>query len=141
MENAARSNVSQAIIFFRALFVVYVVALVTGTHWPRLRVDLGDQWPLAMDKVIHFAAYAGLVLFAWLAQLWRTGPTRRLVKVSLAIVVMAVLDEVTQQLVPGRSFSLLDMAASAGGGVAAILLITATTAKWRKQTEGTGDKR
>lgn len=95
------------------LFAGYWLALVIGTHLPPGAVELpGDQ----SDKVVHFAAYAGL---AWLlAMAWQhtTGRLngRHLWFAWLAIVGFAAIDEVTQLLV-GRDASVGDWLADAAG--------------------------
>jgi len=95
------------------LFAGYLLALFTGTHLPLEVVVLpGDQ----SDKLVHFAAYAGL---AWLlAMAWESSTGRlngrHLWFAWLAIVSFAAFDEVTQLLVQ-RDAELFDWLADATG--------------------------
>jgi multisubunit Na+/H+ antiporter MnhC subunit/VanZ family protein len=88
---------------WRVLFVVYAIALFTGTHWPRLDLDVGDL--PAPDKILHMVGFAGLAFL-----LWRTQWITRTWLLLLVLLVWALLDEVTQAIpILGRTFSMLDV--------------------------------
>ena len=106
------------------LFAGYLLALFVGTHLPLEAASLpGDQ----IDKLVHFAAYAGL---AWLlAMAWESSTGRlngrHLWFAWLAIVSFAAIDEVTQLLVH-RDADPFDWLADATGavvGLGAFLLV------------------
>jgi VanZ family protein len=112
------------------LFAGYLLALFTGTHLPMEVVSLpGDQ----SDKLVHFAAYAGL---AWLlAMAWESSTGRlngrHLWFAWLAIVGFAAIDEVTQLFVH-RDADPLDWLADAVGaavGLWVFLLVRRVLAK------------
>lgn len=73
---------------WRLAFILYAIALTTGTHWPRL--TLGPEIP-ATDKLIHMLAFAGLTIL-----LWRTKWFSRRWIVGIIALAWAVLDEVSQ---------------------------------------------
>lgn len=81
-----------------------------------------NEWlpPLPNDKVMHFAAFAGLTALAA-----RIAPDRgAFVLWLLALGLAGWLIECLQQLVPGRSFSWPDLAANVAGiAVAAALCL------------------
>lgn len=90
------------------MFVVYAIALTTGTHWPSLR--FGPEVP-ASDKVFHLVGFG---LLAWL--IWRTGWFRSRVVALLVALVWSALDELSQALpFLGRHPGGLDMTANALG--------------------------
>lgn len=107
----------------RAAFVGYTLALVTATHWPGLAVEGPVE---RTDLVIHAGAFAGWAVLLFLTR-WLATPRRPLaegLRVALAAVCFAVLDETTQPLV-SRVFDWTDLAADilgAAGGAGAVCL-------------------
>lgn len=97
------------------VFVLYALALTTGTHWPRL--ELPPESP-ASDKTIHVVAFCGLTLL-----LWRTGWISRAWLIAAVALVWSALDEVSQGL-PGlyRTVSIKDLIANIAGVFAALLI-------------------
>jgi VanZ family protein len=112
-----------------ALFAAYLLALFTGTHLPPEVGSLpGDQ----SDKLLHFAAYAGLAWLLGMAWESSTGRLngRHLWFAWLAITGFAAVDEVTQLLVH-RDADPLDWLADAAGaavGLGVFLLVRRATA-------------
>ena len=66
---------------------------------------------LVSDKLIHAAGYCGLMISAHIAH----APNSRRLEKIIWLLAYSVLIEVIQHFVPGRSFSLLDMAANLAG--------------------------
>lgn len=101
-----------------ALFILAGMALLGGclvpNHWLPAR--------LPNDKLMHFAAFAGLALLALrIAQ-----PGAAAAAAWLAgLLVAGWLIECLQKLVPGRGFSWPDMAANAAGVAAGALCAVA----------------
>lgn len=98
----------------RRIFVMYGIALIVGTHYPRLR--LGSGVVFSPDKVLHVAAFWGLAFLMILSQ-WFCGKndigndhedgslfnTRNILWSGLAALLWGGVTELTQQLfVPGR---------------------------------------
>jgi len=75
---------------WRLVFVVSVLVLCAGTHWPNL--GIGPEVP-ASDKTIHLAVFAAL---SWL--LWRTRWISSRLVTLLAVAVFALLNEWSQGL-------------------------------------------
>ncbi len=116
------------------MLLVYLVALLAGTHWPNL-----SQGPAQYnDKVAHYLAYAGLgllVSFAW--------ATRRPFTVGVAMALLAIvgfygaMDELSQIPVPGRSGEVADWVADLLGGLTGILSFWLAFAVVKPQIAGT----
>ena len=100
---------------WRIAFLLYAGALTLGTHWPRLRLNVGDM--PAPDKVLHLLGFAGLAFF-----LWRTRWIGSVGAFSVICVGWILLDEFTQAIpILGRSFTWLDVAGGALG-IALVLI-------------------
>jgi len=95
--------------------VLYALALVTATHWPKLELPALQ----GTDKTIHFVAFGMWTLF-----LWRTGWVRSRWLLMLIALVWSALDEWGQAIpVIHRHFSWLDMSANFGGVILATLVL------------------
>lgn len=77
---------------WRILFVVYALALTTGTHWPALK--LPASVPVS-DKGLHMMAFGFLTIF-----LWRTQWIRSRWLVGILVAVWSMADEYSQGI-PG----------------------------------------
>jgi len=109
---------------WRAIFVLYIIALTTGTHWPQLHLTIGPE--PAPSRVIHALAFGGLTFL-----LWRTkwlGEGWRLLSALLA---WSALDELAQGLPGlGRTVTWTDLAANWSG----VILVFA----WIRALQPTG---
>jgi VanZ family protein len=104
-------------------FVVYVMVIFTATHWPQLKINA----PGRPDLWIHLTVFSlWTVLLTMLA---RFGPRWSRVNICTAGIVTlayAAFDESTQVFIPGRTATLEDYGANAGGvllGTSVLLLI------------------
>jgi VanZ family protein len=99
--------------------VLWVVVILVGTSWPKL--SLGPD-AAGLDKVAHFSAYAILAALSLRAtrtpHRWRTVLT-----VFVCIAAIGAVDEWHQSFIPGRSMSLLDWCADAGGALLGTLAV------------------
>ena len=90
--------------------LLYWALLFTGTHLPQAAMPgLGGG-----DKFYHFAAYSGLAfLIAWALDSARLpGPPWKFVYLTLLVgASYSLFDELTQELVPGRTFEFADISA------------------------------
>lgn len=96
-----------------ACLVLYWIAIFVGTHIP------GPSVPnLGNDKLMHLGAFGGLAfLVAW-ALPTREGRAHIQGLITLVLIVgYAMIDEVTQNFIPGRNCSLGDFIADAIGAV------------------------
>ena len=86
------------------LLAFYGIAMFAGTHWPTMAPGVQNN----LDKVYHFAAYAGLtflILLWWLAHRGLTW--RGYLAVICLVGLLGAIDEVTQIPV-GRSADVRD---------------------------------
>jgi len=109
------------------LAVLYLILLLTLTHWPRLG-------PLpeipGKDKTLHFLAYAIATVLFLLGYL-RTLRFWSILPIMTGLLVLGALDEKTQPWV-NRSCDIRDWLADAGGILTAILLFLALMAVKRR---------
>lgn len=102
---------------WRIALVIYLVALMTATHWPGARVNVIPG--LRLDLLIHLAAYAGLaglMALAGLGARWRAG--RAVLLITGAAAAAALLDEATQAIpIVRRTFDLEDLGADVAGAL------------------------
>jgi VanZ family protein len=117
---------------WQLLLAAYWLAMLAGTHTPPRFHAVREE---LSDKLVHFAAYAGL---AWLlAMAWQTSVgqlnRRHLRWAWLAIMLYAVLDEVTQPPF-GRDASVWDLLADALGSATGLFVFTLTR-HWFDRTE------
>jgi len=102
---------------WRIVFILYLLALTTGTHWPRLVIG-GDDLQVS-DKLLHAAAFGVAALLAWHSRVIRSLPLLWVISVGWAI-----LDEISQGIPQlGRTVSALDAVASAIGVTLAVLFL------------------
>jgi VanZ family protein len=114
------------------LLAVYWLALTAGTHWPRINPFFGGEG--GWDKVQHLAAFAGLALLAALVlSRWRPLSLADYAWLAAALLALAAADELTQQLVPGRSCELADWLADSAG-IALGLGLWAAGAWWAERS-------
>lgn len=115
--------------FRLGLFVLaaYWCAMFTGTHLP----SMPDGMPRVNDKIMHFTAFfilATLLCYCTSSnQVWR-----RAGWIVFICLVYAVIDELTQALVRGRSPDVMDFAADAAGTLLAVSLYFAIRQSWRR---------
>ena len=115
------------------VLAVYWLVIFFGTHWPRLSLE---RFPRNSDKVLHFGAYAGL---SFLLGLWISTKhdlrARGLLSVVAVTYVYAILDELTQLFVPGRSCDAHDVAADWAGSLVGLAVFLLTRRIFRKSRE------
>ena len=103
---------------FRIVSSIYLLALIVGTHWPRLELS-GPSG--SFDKLIHFFAFGLMIFCFWICH-WVTG-FRGMFILGVGI---CFLIEITQAtLSVGRVYSLHDIEAGVLGVVAFIAMIAA----------------
>ncbi|MEX0775780.1 MAG: murein biosynthesis integral membrane protein MurJ [Phycisphaeraceae bacterium] len=97
----------------RPTLVVYWLALVVATHWPRLDLGLPGTVEIRPDKVLHFASFVLLTLLLVHARLAgrHARPLTNLLAGSGIALAYAVVDEYTQQWF-ARHSSLADFLAN-----------------------------
>lgn len=110
--------------------VTYWLVLIVGTSLPSTSLPSFK----VSDKFIHFIAYFGLgLLFAAYRLLYFKNIKQNTIFVVILIAAYAMIDEVHQIFIPGRSCELFDFLADVTGGmiglgIAYLILIK----KWSK---------
>ena len=105
--------------------LAYWIAIFIGTHLPSSSIPrLGGN-----DKLLHLGAFGGLAfLVAWALPTREGKALQRAVWTLGLIIGYAMLDELTQKLIPGRTCSLGDFVADSVGAVLGLLAYFATKA-------------
>lgn len=104
-----------------AMFIIGLVLMANTGALPRFVTDI-YLFPLG-DKLGHFLLIGGLAFLLDLTALSQRPkrPRAAMAKVSAVLAALVTLEEISQILVPARSFSLLDLA----GDYAGIVFFTA----------------
>ncbi len=98
--------------FASTVLLAYWALIFVGTHLPAARMPSLH----ASDKLYHFVAFAGLsFLLCWAIPSSRVSWGKILVLAALIGMSYSVLDELTQQFIPGRSCDIWDVAADSVG--------------------------
>jgi VanZ family protein len=96
-----------------AVLAVFMLSSIPNTHPPRIR---------GLDKMQHVGEYfaLGLVFLNVATRGYARLRLPALLGTWLAVVAVSLVDETYQRWIPGRSFDLWDVAASATGGLVAL---------------------
>ena len=111
----------------------WAVVILTGTSVPGSGLE-GIWTP--RDKLMHFAGYLplGFLLYRALALTARSSAKWVLAGIALgAGSLFALLDELHQKFIPGRSYDTADWIADVCGLAAGIAVALATERIWRKE--------
>lgn len=94
------------------VLLAYWALIFVGTHLPSARMPSLH----ASDKLCHFLAFAGLTfLLCWAIPSSRVSWGKILVLAGAIALTYAMLDEWSQQFIPGRTSDIWDVAADAVG--------------------------
>jgi VanZ family protein len=94
------------------ILLAYWGLIFVGTHLPSARMPSLH----ASDKVYHFVAFAGLsFLLCWAIPSSRVSWVKILIIAAAIAITYAVLDEWTQQFIPGRTCDIWDVSADSIG--------------------------
>ena len=103
----------------RCILTVYWPLLALGTHWPNLRLPRAPAFSLRtvlqLDKTAHVIGFGGLMVLVLLSNFFpkRLAWSTRCAIAMLVCLVYAIIDELTQSQVAGRSVTNSDMVANA----------------------------
>ena len=119
-----------------AALAIYWLAMLTGTHYPRIPNTV--MFTSGFDKVCHFVGFAGLAFLAGLAWSLQRSVQRPLGRANLALILAVLtvygsLDELTQPLV-GRSCEFADWIADLAGAAAGLTAFAMTTLLTRQRS-------
>jgi VanZ family protein len=120
--------------WFKAAFIIWALAVFTGTHWPQLKVP---EVVTRTDLVLHMGAFAPWTILLSLCAFF--GPRWSLANIGTSAIVAlayAALDESTQAVpILGRTAGLDDFGADCAGVLlgALLLLIASHTLPHRER--------
>lgn len=109
---------------FTAILIFYWLCLLIATHIP---VPMWVRKMGVSDKTMHFAAYMVLTILLWLASSFDLKANWRKLRPWLIwtiALLYAVVDEIMQHFIVGRSMDLLDMISDMLGVAAGMLTVT-----------------
>jgi VanZ family protein len=120
---------------FRYLLIVWVVIMLTATSIPDLKLP-SRRFTLA-DKFLHAGEYCicALLFLFTLQQEGRFSEKRkRILVVVTSCIILGILDEWHQTLIPGRSADVSDLLADITGvGLAAIVFVIISRQQERRK--------
>jgi len=94
--------------YFKIAFYIWAVILFTLTSIPKLQTPIDDS--LNIDKLAHFIVYL-IFAFLFMKMFDENQYIQKLKILSVLAVIIPILDESHQILIPGRSFSYYDILA------------------------------
>ncbi len=116
--------------------LVWGLFLFTLTSWPQPpQVPFFSSVP-DIDRFVHFSLYAVEAFFLYLAVAWPGRPRFSIARVAALVGLMAVwavVDEVHQAWVPGRSTEAGDVAADIVGASAGAITASALAGRKRRR--------
>ena len=107
----------------RYLLIAWVLTIITISsipYIPTLKIHT-TRSEIRLDYLLHFCEYG---LLAFIAQLSITGKEfkiswKKFILITGSLILFAILDELHQKLIPGRTYSLRDIASNVTGILAA----------------------
>jgi VanZ family protein len=104
-------------------WVLTIIILSSIPNIPTLKIHTAKA-EIRLDYLMHFCEYGVL---AFMAQLSFTGNALRInykkfFLITVSLILFAILDEYHQKLIPGRTFSIKDIASNITGILVAIIL-------------------
>lgn len=99
--------------------VLWMAVILVMTSWPKLELPKVVNFE---DKVAHFGGYLVLSVLTSRAARPSMHPRRTALTILASICVFALLDEVHQAWIPGRSSEVLDWFADILGGAVGLLI-------------------
>ena len=111
--------------FARYLFIIWAITIIIVSSIPSiptLKIHLAKS-EFRLDYLMHFCEYG---LLAFLAFLTFAGEMfmisfRKYLSIVISLIVFAILDELHQKLIPGRSYNINDILSNVTGILAALV--------------------
>ncbi len=106
--------------------IILIVSVLPSEKYPQIDI-------INIDKIIHFLVYAVLsflVLKSFQLNFEMTFPREDVLFTLILCIGYGILLELVQLVIPGRNFSLIDMAFNAAGAVFGVLILKGT--KWAR---------
>jgi VanZ family protein len=105
--------------YFLIFLVIAILAVSSIPNLPTLKIHTAKT-EFRLDYLIHFCEYGVLAFVAFLSfagKEFKIG-YRKVLLIVVSLIVFAVLDELHQKLIPGRTYNIKDIMSNVAGIVA-----------------------
>ena len=111
--------------FARYLLIVWVLTIIILSSLPNiptLKIHTARA-EIRLDYMMHFCEYGVLTFMAHLSFTGKEFKInyKKFILIMVSLILFAILDELHQKLIPGRTYSIRDVASDVTGVVAAIV--------------------
>jgi VanZ family protein len=109
--------------FARYILVFWFLAIISVSSIPRLptlKIHTAHS-EIRLDYLIHFCEYGFLAIMAFITMADKEFRLKysKFIIITVSLIIIAVLDEYHQKIIPGRAFNVLDILSNIAGIVAA----------------------
>lgn len=108
--------------YFLIAWVLTIIILSSIPNIPTLKIHTAKS-EIRLDYLMHFCEYGILTFLTFLS--FAGGEFRinwnKIIRIAVSLILFAILDELHQKLIPGRTCSLTDMSSDVMGVFAATL--------------------
>jgi len=112
--------------YFLVAWVLTIIIISSVASLPTLRIHT-QKSDIRLDYLIHFCEYgllAGLAFLTFTGSEFRLS-SKKIILITLTLILFAVLDEWHQILIPGRAFNLKDIYSNIAGIFGALVFCLA----------------
>ena len=108
--------------YFLIVWAVIIIFVSSLPNIPTLKIHTAKS-EFRLDYLMHFCEYGLLAFIAFLSFVGKEFNLKykKLVLITLTLIVFAILDEFHQKLIPGRSYNIMDIMSNVTGILAAAL--------------------
>jgi VanZ family protein len=111
--------------FAKYLLTAWVLAVIIVSsipHLPTLKIHTAKS-DIRLDYLIHFCEYGIMALMAFLSFAGKDFKMnyKRWILLTVGLILFAILDELHQKLIPGRSFNIKDILSNISGILAVLV--------------------
>jgi Predicted integral membrane protein len=111
--------------FARYLLIAWVLTIIILSSLPNiptLKIHTARA-EIRLDYMMHFCEYGVLTFMAHLSFTGKEFKInyKKFILITVSLILFAILDELHQKLIPGRTYSIRDVASDVTGVVAAIV--------------------
>jgi VanZ family protein len=108
--------------YLLAAWVLAVIIVSSIPHLPTLKIHTAKS-DIRLDYLIHFCEYGIMALMAFLSFAGKDFKMnyKRWILLTVGLILFAILDELHQKLIPGRSFNIKDILSNISGILAVLV--------------------
>jgi VanZ family protein len=108
--------------YLLAAWVLAVIIVSSIPHLPTLKIHTAKS-DIRLDYLIHFCEYGIMALMAFLSFAGKDFKMnyKRWILLTMGLILFAILDELHQKLIPGRSFNIKDILSNISGILAVLV--------------------